>query len=199
VSAVRRTQGRGAAATLLGFSLLVVFGFSAGVIGGLLWEEPGLVLAYVTGKTEEVAWTTAAEIVADSEAKLPPVAAPPKVAGPVKPAPVAPVATKPALPAPTSQPKVKPEAPKPPVVAAVPAGRIAVQVGAFADSGAAERLAERLRGRDYPVYVAPGSGPNARWRVRVGPLADRTEAERLAARLKRNEKLPTWIMEEDGG
>jgi hypothetical protein len=81
----------------------------------------------------------------------------------------------------------------------LPAVRLAVQVGAFADSAAAERLAESLRGKGFSVYVSPGTGAGeARWRVRVGPLTSRGEAERTAARLKKDEKLPTWVLDEDG-
>ena len=46
--------------------------------------------------------------------------------------------------------------------------------------------------------MTPGArSDGARWRVRVGPVADRAEAERLSARLKRDEKLPTWVLDEN--
>jgi cell division septation protein DedD len=74
-----------------------------------------------------------------------------------------------------------------------------VQVGAFAESGAAEALAASLRAKGYPVYVSPGAGAGeARWRVRVGPLADRGAAERTAEALRRQERLPTWVLSEGG-
>ena len=86
----------------------------------------------------------------------------------------------------------------PPSVAAAPVGNVAVQVGAFGTSQAAERLANSLRSKGFPVYVSPGTkAGDVRWRVRVGPLANRKEAEGTAARLKKVEKLPTWILNED--
>jgi DedD protein len=90
--------------------------------------------------------------------------------------------------------------PEPPPVAAAPPGRVAIQVGAFADNKAAERLATSLRGRGYSAYVTPGArSGTSRWRVRVGPLPDRAAADKMAAKLKRDEKLPTWVLDEDGG
>ena len=80
------------------------------------------------------------------------------------------------------------------------AGRFAIQVGAFGESTAAESLAKRLRERGYTTYVTPSAGGNApRWRVRVGPVPAREAADRLATRLKRDEKLPTWVLDEDEG
>jgi hypothetical protein len=32
----------------------------------------------------------------------------------------------------------------------------------------------------------------------VGPIASREEADRIAARLKSKEKLPTWVLAEEG-
>ena len=79
------------------------------------------------------------------------------------------------------------------------AARFAVQVGAFAESHSAERLADALRGKGFDVYVSAGaSSGEPRWRVRVGPLPSREEAERVATRLKAEEKLPTWVLDEDG-
>jgi cell division septation protein DedD len=79
------------------------------------------------------------------------------------------------------------------------ARRFAIQVGAFAKSESAEGLAQRLSGRGYDAYVTPGAGKgNARWRVRVGPVQGKSSAEALASKLKKNEKLPTWILDEGG-
>ena len=73
----------------------------------------------------------------------------------------------------------------------------AVQVGAFADSASAERLANSLRGKGFRVYVSGSREEGAsRWRVRVGPMETREAAERSAARLKAEETLPTWVLEE---
>jgi hypothetical protein len=155
----RRSRGRWIA-TLAGFGVLAVFGFGLGLVGGAVWEAPGLVAGYLLGRGEEVAW---------GAQEPPDVAAAPLATSVVAPDPV-----------PASQ------------------GGLAIQVGAFAESGSAERLAESLRAQGFSVYLSPGTGAgDARWRVRVGPLASRDEAERVAARLKRDQKLPTWVLAED--
>ena len=90
------------------------------------------------------------------------------------------------------------ERPEPVPIPPPAGGGFAVQVGAFAERSAAERLAESLRAKAFSVYISPGAkAGEARWRVRVGPLASREQAERTAARLKRDEKLPTWVLSED--
>ena len=73
-----------------------------------------------------------------------------------------------------------------------------MQVGAFAESSTAERLAERLREKGWQVYVSPGArAGESRWRVGVGPHPTREAASRAASRLKAQEKLPTWVLDED--
>ena len=206
--------------TLVALVVLVVVGFLCGALAGFLWEEPGLVLAYLSGKTEPVEWTDAeqpgdvaaeppsysesAELAADSAAKLdaevevPP--APIPVAVPAaEPAPAKPVEKKPAAPA---QPAAaKPQPLKPAKIAAVtPAGRFAVQVGAFADRASADKLASRLRAHGYDSFVkADSEAGGKRFRVRVGPVNARSRAEELAAKLAKGEKLPTWILDESRG
>jgi DedD protein len=140
------------------------------MIAGALWEEPTLVASFVAGDAEVVAW--------GSERALPSVgAAADDVAesGSPEAAAVADLAAQPSA-----------------------AARFAVQVGAFADGAAAERLADSLRAKGYAVTVVAGTGAGAsRWRVRVGPLASREEADAAAARLKREETLPTWVLDEE--
>jgi DedD protein len=46
-----RREGRGLVSVLLGTALLAVLGFGLGIVAGLVLEEPGLLLDYVTGKT----------------------------------------------------------------------------------------------------------------------------------------------------
>jgi cell division septation protein DedD len=158
--------------TLVLLGILVVMGFTLGAISGMLWEEPRLMVAYLTGVEASPAGP-----------------APPAVAA----APPTPTGTLP------EAVRERPDEPRP-VAASAPPGRFAIQVGAFGTSEAAERLADSLRGRGYPSYVTPGArSGDARWRVRVGPVAAREEADRLAVRLKRDEKLPTWVLDEDGG
>ncbi|MBW2422566.1 MAG: SPOR domain-containing protein, partial [Deltaproteobacteria bacterium] len=79
-------------------------------------------------------------------------------------------------------------------------GGFSVQVGSFAQSEGAEKVAQELQGKGYPVYVTPAAvAGGGRWRVRVGPVDTRDEAEGFAARLKREEQLPTWVLSEGGG
>jgi DedD protein len=96
----------------------------------------------------------------------------------------------------TSAARARPEAP---AQGAAVAGRFAVQVGAFGESRAAEELAQTLRGKGFAAYVSPGATAAAtRWRVRVGPFPSRPAAEKAAGRLAAEEKLPTWVLDENG-
>lgn len=185
MTAARRGRARTGSTWLtgVGLVLLAIPGFALGLVTGVAWEEPGLLVSHLFGGTEEVVWSEAspprearpeapAEPPAAAPAELPAVAAPPR-----------PSAT-----------RIRSEVVSP----GPPAGRFAVQVGAFAESGSAERLAETLRGKGFEAYVSPGAhAGEARWRVRVGPLPSREEAERAASRLKAEERLPTWVLDED--
>jgi DedD protein len=162
--------------------LLIVAGFAVGILAGLVWEEPGLVFAHWGGETEEVVWSAG-----------------------VTEGPAAELAGKPARDGRPADPQVLRERERAggsetPPVAADQGGHLAVQVGAFKTSEAAERLATSLRNKGFPVYVSPGvKAGSPRWRVRVGPLATREEAESTATQLKKVERLPTWILSEDAG
>ncbi len=179
--------------TLLGLALVAIPGFAIGLFAGVLWEDPRLILGDLAGGTQDVAWgpqpapdpNAVAAPGADSAPEASggsvtaAVSAPPP---PDAPAPL-PLATKAAV-----------------AVAARPGGKLSVQVGAFAESRAAEELASSLRSSGLPVYVSPSAAAagDQRWRVRVGPIATREEADRIAARLKTKEKLPTWVLPDDG-
>jgi DedD protein len=191
-------RGRGVLFSLLGLALVAIPGFAIGLFAGVLWEDPGLILGDMTGGTEDVAWgpqpapdaaVVAAEPAGDEPladvAAAPAPAAPAAVSAPPPPARSAALPTATAAAAP-----VKPR----------PGGKLSVQVGAFAESKAAEELASSLRSSGLPVYVSPSAAAEGdqRWRVRVGPVATREEADRIAARLKAKEKLPTWVLSEDG-
>jgi cell division septation protein DedD len=200
-----RRRGPGLGSALAGAGLLVVLGFALGVVGGLVLEEPDLLLDYVLGRTEPV---PVGEVARDVAARPPAVEPAPGPGAGTPPAPAAEATPAPgpgewiagsreeeafAAAAPTSPPPTAEGA----AVAPAPAGGFAVQVGAFADATAAEQLARRLRARGHPVYVAPAAGSDtARWRVRVGPLASRAEAEGVAARLEREERVSTWVLAE---
>jgi cell division septation protein DedD len=183
----REAVGSSWLAALVGLVFLVVAGFGVGMVAGVVWEDPGLIFAYLAGETEEVAWDGSSEAASDVAARAP---EPEQLVDPQ-------LRRNAAIEA-AAVPPVEPARPAPPPVAAAPAGKLAVQVGAFESSEAAERLAKSLEGKGFPVYVSPGTkAGNARWRVRVGPLATREEAEATAERLKKSQKLPTWILNED--
>jgi DedD protein len=185
--------------SLLGLALVAIPGFAIGMFAGVLWEDPGLILGDLAGGTHDVAWgpqpapaAGAANAGGTAAESVPGAAAAPAAGNPPDVA---------AAPPPPPTPPPLPSATKAAVaVAARPAGKLSVQVGAFAESKAAEELASSLRSAGLPVYVSPSAAAagDQRWRVRVGPLATREEADRIAARLKTKEKLPTWVLSEDG-
>jgi cell division septation protein DedD len=181
-----------------GLVVLIVAGFGVGMVAGVAWEDPGLIFAYLTGETEEVAWSDSQEVASDFLAEARTRTAQPGPERAVDPQLRREAANAPAAPPPKAPPSEAPAPSAPAPVAAPPTGSVAVQVGAFESSEAAERLASSLRSKGFPVYVSPGTkSGSARWRVRVGPLATRSEAEATATRLKKSEKLPTWILNED--
>ena len=206
--------GPGWFATLVGAALLLAAGFAVGVVVGAVREEPAMLLQYVTGQTASLPAPASAPSPAapPPSAPAPPESNPPveAAAPPARQAAAAPPARAPEAAPPARSPAAVPPAPQaviaparpgaPPVASSSPAGaRFAVQVGAFAQSGEAERLEAELRSKGLPVYVQPATGAReSRWRVRVGPLASRAEADKVAARLKAQDKLPVWILEESG-
>jgi len=188
----RTRRGRGWLFSLLGLALVAIPGFAVGLFAGVLWEDPGLILGDLAGNTEEVAWgpqpppapeTDTRDDLAPGGEEAAVASAPPDVAA-----------------APPVEPRSLPPAGRAAAPSAPARGKLSVQVGAFAESRAAEQLAETLRGAGLPVYVSPSAAAKGdqRWRVRVGPIATREEADRIASRLKTKEKLPTWVLTEDG-
>ena len=60
-----------------------------------------------------------------------------------------------------------------------------VQLGSFASRSNADKLARKVKGQGFAVFVlSSGSGTAERYRVRIGPLADRGAATQAAAKLK---------------
>ena len=175
---------------LMALCVLALSSFVAGMLGGIAWEQPRLLVAYVVGDTTEIEWLGESQALSDvasgpggTQVAIPEVPA-------LEEAPEEPV---PEVPAVSASPR-----PRGPV--AEPKSRIAIQVGAFESSDAAERLVRELRSREYTAYVVAGSAEDRpRWRVRVGPVSNRKDAATMAERLKREERLPTWIMEEVSG
>jgi DedD protein len=188
---------RGLWGALFSLTLLAGVAFVVGALAGLVWKEPGLLFAHLTGRTSEVAWGVEDPAVVAARESPPAVSAPalvetPPPAAERKPAAPPPPAAKPRPPASVQAPAV---AAAPP---AAPGARIAIQVGAFAQRSSAELLRDELRKGGFPSYVAAGAATGSpRWRVRVGPYASRADADRIAAQLKSARSLPTWVLDED--
>ena len=178
--------------------VVVAAGFAVGVIAGITWEEPGLVVGYLSGQTEGINWggdaegPEAGDLAADGAISQPPsVAAPPPLG--LGKAPDAAVSDRARSAAGAGTSAARKAAP----ASTRPAAGFAVQVGAFSEKSSAQALADSLRANGYPVYLSPTEGDPASWRVRVGPLGTRPEAEKTARRLETAEKLPTWVLGED--
>jgi len=178
--------------------VVVAAGFAIGVIAGITWEEPGLVVGYVSGQTEGIDWGVGADdpeagdlAVDDANPEAPSVAAPPPL-GLRKTSDVA-VSDRARSGASAGVASVRKTAP----TSKQPTAGFAVQVGAFSEKSAAQALVDSLRAHGYPVYLSPTEGDPANWRVRVGPMSTRPEAEKVARRLETAEKLPTWVLGED--
>jgi DedD protein len=222
----RRREGRGLVAVLLGTALLAVLGFGLGIVAGLVFEEPGLLFDYVTGKTQPApldATRSANEFAAAERerASIPDAV----IAPPVEPvAEVAAAKPQDGGAAPRAFEAAAAEA-TPPQVAAAPPGMperkvdppaealadeepaltppapstrsgYSVQVGALADAASAEQLALKLRKRGFPVYVAPSAEPGSK-RWRVRVGPVATREEADELATKlEREKLPTWILAE---
>ena len=179
--------------TLVGGLVLVAGGFSGGVLLGVMTEEPQLVTGHLAGRSQSVPWTVEAERAGeeggapDSAANpLPQVAAAP-VRAVGKAVPPVPVKAK------AQQASVLPS------VAAQPPSGFAIQVGAFSSSEAAHAMIAKLKKQGYKSYVAAGAvARDGRWRVRIGPFTTREAADSKATRIKREQKLPTWVLSEEG-
>ncbi len=172
--------------SMLALSLLSIQGFALGLAAGIAWEEPGLLFGYLAGRGEDVVIRESGAPTRVARAPgSPALKAMPDVAAPAPPSPQTRESTRLRIEVPlTASPSMK--------------ERFAVQVGAFSDNESAERLAGKLRNKGFDVYVSAGAKVGqARWRVRVGPFPDREEAERAAGRLKKNENLPTWVLDEN--
>jgi len=160
---------------------LTLGGFGAGVLIGVITEEPSILTGYWLGRSERVALQAtppAAERVVSAGDRKPIGKPTPERGSPAgRPEPVA-TPTRGLLPA----------------VAAAPAG-YAVQVGSFSSSEAAGAMTVQLEGRGYDSFVSVGRDDGGRrWRVRVGPFKARDRADRAASRLQRGEGLATWVV-----
>jgi len=166
----RAREGPGWFATLGGALLLVVVGFGVGLVAGAAFEEPGLVMDHLAGRTTDV------PLPGGRERAL--------------------LETSPRGSSTGSVPVKAARLGTPSVAAAPPSGpgHFAIQVGAFGSEASAQELARSLEGKGIRSFVAEEASGGARFKVRVGPLASRAKAEQMAARLKREHHLPTWIL-----
>ncbi|OIP61240.1 MAG: hypothetical protein CO150_01095 [Nitrospirae bacterium CG_4_9_14_3_um_filter_53_35] len=75
------------------------------------------------------------------------------------------------------------------------ASQYTIQVGAFEDRSAAEKLAGHLKQKGYPSYILPKTvpGKGTFHRVRVGRYPDRAEAEQTAKLLEDKDGVSTFI------
>ena len=185
----RRREGRGLVAVLLGTALLALVGFGLGIVAGLVFEEPGLLFDYVTGKTEPApldATRSANEVAAAERAKasIPDVAAPPIAEPESIPDEIgAPPSEFDAAVAPTSEPEATPAQ----VAAAAP-----VEAAPQADSvPPAKTRAEPVV--EVPAEEpAPASATRGGYSVQVGALADAASAEKLAVKLRKR-GFPVYV------
>jgi DedD protein len=70
-----------------------------------------------------------------------------------------------------------------PEAATAAAGGYFVQVAAVSKQDDAEALVDALKKKQYPAFVASGSGADKLFRVQLGPFADVKDAEAQRARL----------------
>ena len=184
VSRGRRGRSSGIVRALFRLALLIGFGFSAGLMIGVLAEEPELLAGHLRGEGEAVVLSeTEREVVMEREAEILPESPLPVVSAPVPSEPSPPVAREADAP---ERPEIRRESGS--------AGRWAIQVGAFSEEAGARRLAEDLEKKGYPAELIAAEGAGQRWRVRVQPIESEERVAELEDRLKRVERLPTWVI-----
>lgn len=201
----RRRAGPAWLATLAGALLLMTAGFAVGLVAGILFEEPGLVIDQIAGRATEVPLPgeTPPAVPQTPDVAAAPTAEPDPAQPAASPQAEVPVAAEALLepaPAPAQATSEPAASPPPPAVSSAPPPRsgYSVQVGAYGDEAGAQRLAESVGKSGFPVYVSTTAAKGARYRVRVGPVASRDEARQLAARLEREFELKTWVLSEAG-
>lgn len=115
-------------------------------------------------------------------AKLPAPAAEPKPAEPLETPP--PAVDKPGKTAPT----------KPALAGASDSSYFTVQVGAYRESGYAEKALEEWLAKGYQAFSRPPEGPDDKYiRVYVGRFEEVAEARKQAETLERHEKIKPFI------
>jgi len=202
-----RREGRGLVSLLLGTALLAVLGFGLGIVAGLVLEEPGLLLDYVTGKTRPapiVATRSANEFAASEREKKPAAEVAPAAAqqtGEAVRAETPDVGTAPReleaaagadetlgkddeSDAPDAKPKASPRVAAAPPIAPSPKP---VSPAAIA----AEPMPDAGAGTAAPLVPAVPPAGNG-YSVQVGALADAASAEQLAVKLRKR-GFPVYV------
>jgi cell division septation protein DedD len=193
----RRLRPGGVVRAFIRLLVLVILGFGAGLLIGIVTEEPELLAGHLRGESESIDLATGDSAPADAATpggfeeaekarERPSVAASASIASRANNATDAPKAGH--LRRSSGSPSGDDGAP------VKSAGVWTIQVGAFSDEGAASRLAKSLRAKGYPTKLLSVQGDAGRWRVRVQPMSGENAARETAARLKQVERLPTWIL-----
>jgi cell division septation protein DedD len=192
---------------LLGTALLAALGFGLGIVAGLVLEEPGLLLDYVTGKTRSApldATRSANEFAANEREKERVVAAAPPAAPAVVAAPHLEAAGVGAAPREFEAAANANETPNgdagsdavgatgktPPQVAAAPPSASAPKPAAPAAIAADSRRDADTSAAEPLVPAAPPAGGG--YSVQVGALADAAGAEQLAVKLRKR-GFPVYV------
>ena len=180
----RRGRSSGMVRALFRLALLIGFGFSAGLLIGVLAEEPELLAGHLRGEGEAVVLSeTEHEVVMEREVEIAAESPLPEVSAP------APIESPPSV-------DRKADAPERPEIRPESSAerRWAIQVGAFSEEAGARRLAKELEKKGYPAELLAAEGAGQRWRVRVQPIESEERVAELEDRLKRVERLPTWVI-----
>ena len=178
----------GVVRTLGRLCLLIGFGFAAGLLIGVLSEEPELLAGHLRGEGESVVLVQTEVDGTPGSGALSEPAIPREDAERSAVMEIRPEETPDAsLPVVAARAKKRAEATE-------QAGSWAIQVGAFEDEASAVRLADGLGAKGYPTELLSAGGDSPRWRVRVQPLPSEAKAKEIETRLKHVEHLPTWVL-----
>jgi cell division protein FtsN len=192
VSRARGLRPGGVVRALGRLLLLLGFGFGAGLLIGVILEEPELLAGHLRGEGEAIVLTPNTEEptsveragleqdVARTDLEREAVMKP--------------------------RPEEISDQPLPVVAAPGVAqgvgsdrdGVWAIQVGAFSEEAAALRIVKGLEAKGYPTELLAATGASQRWRVRVQPVRGEAKAKEMANKLKRIERLPTWVIPMEG-
>ncbi|MFP6654957.1 MAG: SPOR domain-containing protein [Myxococcota bacterium] len=171
--------------------LLIGFGFGAGLLTGVLSQEPELLVGHLRGESEAVPLTMPPPLRGEPEIEL---------ATEIDDARPMDRRNEWQSPARSEIPQAKIQRtvtnrPEPEsALTTIASDPWAIQVGAFSEQGTAQRLVDMLQAKGYAAELLPAVGKTGRWRVRIQPIANEVEAREIAVKLKRVERLPTWVL-----